>query len=112
MQLKPFALQARYSLLEQELFDAMPQDGSRITTRDLVYARLKKGPWDVSYPRNIVATVMQKLIEKVSTNKEPFVIRRARQAGPNRPEMAYWLELKKPVVKERNRPQAVSSVFD
>jgi hypothetical protein len=94
MQLTPFAQRARYSVLEQELFSAMPQNGDRVTTHDLVYARMKSGHWDVKYPRNIVATVMKKLIEKVKLNDESFLIRSEQQRGPNRLEIAYWLEPK------------------
>lgn len=108
--LTPYAERARYSLLEQELFNALPQNGDTINTKDLVYARLKKGHWDVRYPRNIVATVMQKLIEKVELNKEPFVIKQAQQSGVRRKESIYWLEAKKERGSRVSAP--VHSIFD
>lgn len=112
---------ARYTLLDQELFAAMPQDGTPVSTKELVYARLKKGPWDIKHPRNVISTTMTKLIDKVERNDEGFRIRRRRGKGdpeiiePNRNprEIEYWLEPVKPKSqKRRAHAETRSALFD
>lgn len=80
MQLTTFPT-VRYTLLEHELFKTLPKTGGPIKTNELVYSRLKKGPWLVRNPRNIVATVMAKLIKKVAANHEPFRIKQSKDKG-------------------------------
>ena len=108
--LTPFPEVRRYSVLEFELFDALPQDGSAINTKDLVYARLRRGVWDVQHPRSIVATVMDTLMQKVETNNEPFRIVREYQLGAMRKEARYCL---RPVEARRSAAaESRASVLD
>ena len=78
-------------MTEYQLFELLPKDGERISGYDLADARVKLGNWDVAHPINNVTVVMNRLIEKVKTNKEPFRIGKGGQeAGHHITE--YWLE--------------------
>lgn len=106
MQLTLFP-KARYTLLDRELFAAIPQNGDPISTKELFYARLKKGPWDIKNPRNVISTTMAKLIDKIERNKEGF---RITQTRGSRREVEYRLELTR---SGRRAPVEIrSSLFD
>lgn len=112
MQLTKFP-KVRYTLLELELFAAMPQNGDPINTKELVYARLKKGPWDILHPRNVISTTMSKLMLKIERNKEAFRIIQTRKSGHGR-EIEYRLNPHMPVFRSRSASakDIRSSLFD
>jgi hypothetical protein len=79
-----------YSPLQRELFELLPQNGDQVGTKDLVFAKLKRGPWDVRRPRHIISVTMQRLQARMERHREPFVLRRT--TGPRSQETKYWLE--------------------
>jgi ATP-dependent DNA ligase len=80
-----------YSKAQLVLFDLLPKDGSKITTKELVEKRQarEKANWPVDFPRQIVTSTMQILIERVTENRESFRIRKSHRCGP-RP-ITYWI---------------------
>lgn len=88
--LTEYPSRVRYSLLEYQLFAMLPKTGARIGVRALIRKRLKEGPWNATYPRNVLNIVMQRLIRKVAANREPFRIRRTK--GVSGTEAQYWIE--------------------
>jgi hypothetical protein len=80
----------RYSLLERQIFEMLPQDGSAIGNKELVRKRRKAGPWDVAHPVGIIWAIMDRLIKKIARNKEPFVIERNTLRG----EVSYSIKRK------------------
>jgi hypothetical protein len=79
-----------YSRLQRELFDLLPQNGDQVGTKDLVFAKLKLGKWDVRRPRHIISVTMQRLKTRMELHHEPFVLQRS--IGPRSQETKYWLE--------------------
>ena len=82
-----------YSALQRELFELLPQNGDQVGTKDLVFAKLKQGKWDVRRPRHIVSITMLRLMERMERHKEPCVLRKSE--GPRSQETKYWLELRR-----------------
>jgi hypothetical protein len=90
----------RYTMMESHLFDVLPKNGKKVTSADMVEKRMEMGDWDVAHPRKNITTVMQRLLEKIDDNKEPFRIAKAgKEAGHHTVE--YWLEERAPVRKKR-----------
>lgn len=80
----------RYNDLERAYFKAIPQDGTKINLKKLIYTRLQFNPeWDVIHPRNVISTQMIRLARKIERNEEPFVLKRE---GFKRHQVWYWLE--------------------
>jgi hypothetical protein len=80
----------RYSHYEYRLFNSIPQDGSKIGTRELAEARRRLGNWDVNEPLKNISVMMNKLIAKIDDNNEPFqIVKDLRRPGHN--EVKYQL---------------------
>lgn len=80
-----------YVEFERELFSLLPPNGMRVTNPTLVNLRKKAGGWKPKYPRGVVHAAMNKLIEKVTLNKEPFEIHRT-ETGRRCDPVAYWIQ--------------------
>jgi hypothetical protein len=78
-----------YSRSERELFELMPRNGSKISSKDLTDLRHRKFDWDIMNPRNAVAVTMHSLRIKVERNREPFSIYKTKQCGPYPVE--FWI---------------------
>lgn len=94
----------RYTMMENHLFDMLPQAGRRderkVTSADLVAQRQALGDWNVANPRKNITTTMQRLLEKIDDNGEPFRIAKAeKEEGHHTVE--YWLEEREPVRTKR-----------
>ena len=80
----------KYSMLEYYLFKQLPENGSKIGSKQIAKARQKRGNWKVDNPENVVTVVMNNLIRKVKANREDFVIEKDGRR-PGHPEVEYWL---------------------
>ena len=94
----------RYTMMENHLFDMLPKDGRRedrkVDSAYIVERRQKLGDWDVVNPRKNITTVMQRLLEKIDANEEPFRIAKADKTTGHH-TVEYWLEERPPVRKKR-----------
>ena len=78
----------------------LQKNGKKVTSADIVEMRQALGDWDVAHPRKNITTVMQRLLEKIEDNNEPFRIAKAgKEEGHHTVE--YWLEERVPVRKKR-----------
>lgn len=81
----------KYSAMEQGLLALLQNSpDAGLSTLELVKAYYKKRA-----PRNArqsVTVTMSSLIDKVRRNKEQFIIKRTRRAGPS--PVQFWLERK------------------
>jgi len=89
----------RYTMMENHLFDVMPKEGRvkdrRVGSDFFVQKRLEMGEWDVKNPLKNITTTMQRLLEKIDDNGEPFRIAKAgKEEGHHKVE--YWLEMRDP----------------
>jgi hypothetical protein len=91
MKLTEFPKKSRYSILESYMFDLMPKNGKKVSSRMLAEGRAEMGKWKVGNPLNTVTVTMNKLIDKVKANKEEFVIKKD-DKRPAHPEVEYWVE--------------------
>lgn len=99
----------RYSLLQYRLFEALPKDGRKVGTKELVLARMDLGPWDVKHPRNVISAVMDKLIDKVEINNEAFIIHRSKTEGSNKRDVLYWITPRRHRESSRAKAAAAAS---
>lgn len=83
------ANKVRYSDREQSFLALLPADGKRINSEELLarYYGNKSKPF---YARQIIIATMRGLMKKTMRNKEDFIIRKSKRAGP-RP-MEFWKE--------------------
>ena len=84
--------EVKYSPTERLLFSFLPQDGSKITTEELVRRRIRirSKPWEIENPRNAISTTMHYgLMRKVAENDEDFRIVKSPKLGPYPTE--YWI---------------------
>jgi hypothetical protein len=90
----------RYTMMENHLFDALPKNGKKVNSADIVMMRRDMGDWDVKNPSKNITTVMQRLLEKIDENKEPFrIAKEGKYEGHHMVE--YWLEERAPVRRKR-----------
>lgn len=94
----------RYTMMENHLFDVLPKEGRaserRVGSAYLVEKRREMGDWDVQNPLKNITTVMQRLLEKIDENGEPFrIAKEGKYEGHHMVE--YWLEEREPVRKKR-----------
>jgi len=91
----------RYTMMENHLFDVLPKNGKKVTSADLVEKRMAMGDWDVLNPRKNITTTMQRLLEKIDDNEEPFRIAKAEKATGHH-TVEYWLERRPRARKKAN----------
>ena len=90
----------RYTMMENHLFDKMPKNGRKVGSAYLVKKRVEMGDWDVKNPLKNITTVMQRLLDKIDENEEPFrIAKHGKEEGHHMVE--YWLEERAPVRKKR-----------
>ena len=90
----------RYTMLENHLFDKLPKNGKRFDSNDVVKMREAMGEWDVKFPLKNATVTMQRLLEKIDNNGEPFRIAKDDKA-PGHHRVEYWVEARAPVRKKR-----------
>lgn len=90
----PFSLREptkkHYSTRELQVFESLPQDGSRIKTHDLAELVFSKDD-RVQNKRVILTNVLRTLNTKFLANKEGFRLERTSQTGPHSHEV--WLRM-------------------
>jgi len=91
MKLTKFPKKSRYSILESYMFNLMPKNGKKVSSRKLAEGRASMGAWNVDNPLNTVTVTMNKLIRKVQANKEEFIIKKDGRR-PGHTEVEYWVE--------------------
>lgn len=79
----------RYSNQERVIFDALPKDGSRISSLELIGRVYKRGQTPF-HARTIVVGCARSLLKKIEHNKEPFRLAKTKPAGPT--PVQFWLE--------------------
>jgi len=89
MKLSEFPKKVRYTMTEYHLFATLPKTGKRVDSAHIVKERGDE--WDVKFPLKNVTVHMNRLIDKVDANKEPFRIMKDGKY-PGHPEVEYWLE--------------------
>jgi hypothetical protein len=90
----------RYTMLESHLFDKLPKNGRKFGSDDVVKMREGMGEWDVKFPLKNATVTMQRLMDKIDDNEEPFrIVKAGKEAGHHKVE--YWLEARTPVRKKR-----------
>ena len=90
----------RYTMMENHLFDMFPQNGKKVDSNYFVEKRREMGDWGVQNPRKNITTTVQRLLEKIDDNGEPFRIAKAeKEEGHHTVE--YWLEERPPMRKKR-----------
>jgi hypothetical protein len=102
-----------YTQMEFHLFNMLPQDGSKVTSNNIADMRKALGNWDVAHPLATITVTMNRLIDKVMTNREPFRIRKAGKKKGHA-EVEYWIEqmesakevVEKPRIRLRGRVSA------
>lgn len=92
LKLKDFP-KSRYSMMEYRMFEAMPKDGTKVTSADIAATREAMGKWDVENPLGIINVTMDRLAKKVQVNREPFRIKKLPKKVGN-PTVKYWVERK------------------
>lgn len=81
----------RYTMLEYRLFDALPKNGEKVSSADIADAREELGNWKIKYKQNTITVTMNRLMEKVKDNREPFRIKKdGKRTGHHIIE--YWVE--------------------
>jgi len=99
MNLAEFPASVRYTMTEYHLFATLPKNGRKVGSADIAAARGKD--WDVKFPLKNVTVTMNRLIEKIDANKEPFKICKIdKSQGHNMVE--YWLEPRKRTRRKAN----------
>jgi hypothetical protein len=109
--LTPFP-KTSYTQMEFHLFNMLPQNGRRVTSNDIANMRKELGNWDVAHPLATITVTMNRLIDKVKTNREPFrILKEGKYQG--HAEVEYWIEPKenaeevaKPRIRLRGRVSA------
>lgn len=87
--LPEFPKKVKYTMTEYHMFAVLPQDGKRIVSADIVEARGDK--WKVGFPLKNVTVTMNRLIDKVKANDEPFRIKKEARY-PGHLQCEYWIE--------------------
>jgi hypothetical protein len=88
--LSEFPKKVRYTMTEYHLFETLPKRaGKRIGTHAIAEARGEG--WDVNFPLKNIAVTMNRLIDKIDANKEPFRLKKETRI-PGHPHVEYWLE--------------------
>ena len=90
----------RYTMMENHLFDKLPKNGKKVGSADIVKMREEMGEWDVKFPLKNITVTMNRLMEKIDDNGEPFRIAKSDKA-PGHHMVEYWLEARTPVRKKR-----------
>lgn len=81
----------RYTMMENHLFDKLPKNGRRVGSADIAKMREQMGDWDVKFPLKNITVTMNRLMEKIDSNNEPFRIAKAgKEEGHHMVE--YWVE--------------------
>jgi hypothetical protein len=81
----------RYTMMEYHLFSSLPKNGKKVGSADIAASREAMGAWDVKFPLKNITVTMNRLIEKIDANKEPFrLVKDAKY--PGHPEVEYWVE--------------------
>jgi hypothetical protein len=80
--------EVRYSEGEKRLFKLLPQNGRKVTTRDLASTLHRR----VINGRVRVVGTLSSLMTKTQLNREPFKIKREARNGPH--PVAVWIERK------------------
>ena len=89
MQLTKFP-KIRYTMMENHLFDKLPKNGRKFDSADIVKMRESMGEWDVKFPLKNATVTMQRLLEKIDDNGEPFQIMKE-DKSPGHHKVEYWL---------------------
>jgi hypothetical protein len=89
-----------YTTLENRLFDWIPRNGKKVGSDYFVQKREELGDWNVANPRKNITTMVQRLLEKIDENGEPFRIAKAEKTTGHH-KVEYWLEERPPVRKKR-----------
>ena len=89
-----------YTTLENRLFDWLPRNGKKVGSDYFVQKRKELSDWDVANPRKNITTMMQRLLDKIEENGEPFRIAKTEKA-PGHHKVEYWLEERPPVRRKR-----------
>jgi len=79
-----------YTPSETVLLEALPKNGSKISSADLTDEWMHATKRRIRYPRNAVSGTMRALIKKVARNREDFRIKRTPRGGPY--SIEYWVE--------------------
>ena len=80
----------KYADGEVTLFAFLPQNGSRINSKELMVLRKKANRWHPGHPLNVISGVMRSLRKKIDENGEKFRLCKTAQSGPHPVE--FWLE--------------------
>jgi hypothetical protein len=94
---EPFVLLERestpYSKSEREMFQLMPKDGTKVSTKELAEMRQKvRRDRPIEHGRPAVNVIMTSLMNKIKDNKQSFVLRKSKPKGPY--PVSFWLEPK------------------
>lgn len=81
-------LKVKYTDFENEVFNHIPQDGSKIITHDLVKAIY--GEEKPYHAQGYISSAVRGLSKKTAYNKETFRVRRSKPAGCKPLEV--WIE--------------------
>ena len=83
--------ETRYTMMELHLFDKLPKTGRKFDSADIVKMREDMGDWDVAFPLKNITVTMNRLIDKIEANGEPFrICKDGKRTGHHKVE--YWLE--------------------
>lgn len=80
------APKAKYSPLEKNLFERLPEFPLSANSSDLAKATRRRGP----NARTIVVGAMRSLAAKAIRNREPWRIKNSLRRGPH--AMSFWVE--------------------
>ena len=84
----------RYTMMEFHLFKSLPKSGRKVGSAEIARAREKLGNWDIKHQLNTITTTMNRLMDKVETNGEPFrIMKDGKRTGHH--EVEYWVEIRK-----------------
>ena len=107
--LAQFPKSVRYTMTEYHLFATLPQNGRPVGSVDIYKARVKHGEWDVKFPLKNVTVQMNRLIDKVDDNDEPFRIykgkkkmKKTQPLPPGNTPVEYWLAPRSQKKKKAN----------
>ena len=78
-----------YSETERELFQLIPVDPGRVSSRELVEKKYGRSAPFNSF--QLVRAALNSLSTKVTYNGEPFVVAKSERRGPH--PISYWIEI-------------------
>jgi hypothetical protein len=100
MQLTKFP-KIRYSMTETHLFAKLPKNGRKVGSAKIAEMRADMGDWDVKFPLKNITVTMNRLMEKIDDNEEPFqLLKEDKRTGHHKVE--YWLAKRRKPRKKRN----------